>query len=142
MWQAQSFTTFQKMRCSFRGRRQHFGRVQRHFAWEGSYPGDGSQSHKYIYFVILCCWSFLSFCFFVISVLPVVLPFPFFLSFPLCLSCFCHFSVLAKFLPIICLGNFFVVFLSRQFCLSFFLVIDRKNYIFRIFARIAPQNCK
>ena len=28
---------FQKMRCSFRGKAQHFGRVQRHFAWQAQH---------------------------------------------------------------------------------------------------------
>ena len=28
---------FQKMRCSFRGRAQHFGRVHRHFAWQAQH---------------------------------------------------------------------------------------------------------
>ena len=28
---------FHKMSCSFRGRRQHFGRVHRHFAWQAQH---------------------------------------------------------------------------------------------------------
>ena len=111
------------------------------FCVGGSYPGDGSQSHKYIYFVILCCCRFflfvflsfqfcLSFClslFFVVSALFVML-----------LSFFSFSQILAYHL----FGVIFSCFCRGSFCLSFFLVIDRKNYIFRIFARIAPQNCK
>jgi len=91
VWQAQSFTTFSEDALQFSWQAQRFGRVQRHFAWEGHTLEMG---HKVTNIFIL------SFCVVVVS---------FFLF-------FCHFSFASRF----AFSLFFVVSALFVMLLSFF----------------------